>query len=140
MLTVREALQSDLRRIPHELMSRQMGRVLAMQLGGEAFALERDGELVMAGGRWPLNGYAEIWLMTTPALENPFLLARALKIGRDQFLRRWNRPDMPLTAAVQDGHEPGLRLGRLAGFVDTGPHPEYPGCQLLVFVDAPLRA
>jgi hypothetical protein len=139
MISVRPARPaSDLPFFAPVGLSRQHGRAFAMQLGADAFTIERNGAPVLIAGRWVQPDHQEIWMMHSPSLADPFVLARALAIGRRDYLRAWNRPGPVMISWVLETNRAGQKLARLFGFESCGPHDDAPGYELFVFTDAKL--
>jgi hypothetical protein len=68
MISVRPARPaSDLPFFAPVGLSRQHGRAFAMQLGADAFTIERNGAPVLIAGRWVQPDHQEIWMMHSPA-------------------------------------------------------------------------
>lgn len=133
-VTVRPARPaSDLAAFPFVGLSRQHGRAFAMQLGADAFVVERDGTPVMMAGRWMAEDHQEIWMMHAPAMRDPFVLARALAVGRRDYLAPWAKEGPAMVSLVKQDNAAGHRLARLYGFVADGPHPDAPEYMLYRF-------
>lgn len=133
-LEIRAARPSDLARLAHQArrpLSRLHGYGFSLQLGGEAFVLELEGEPIAAAGFWPAEDYREAWFMVTPALCRKSVMPAAIALVAAELGRLW-RADMPTIATVKAENRGGHAVARRLGFIDAGDHPEHPGSRLYV--------
>lgn len=138
MLTIRDAVPSDLRAFAAGAISRQHGRAFSMQLGAQAWTLTRDGAPIAAAGFWPAEGYREAWFMVRPELRAKSVMPRAVAMIAERLAALYD-PDLPTMAAVQADNRGGRAIAGRLGFIDAGEHPLYPGARMFVLTPPAAR-
>ncbi len=119
MLTAEPARMEDIGRL-FTALPRKYWRGLVVQMARSvALAIEEDGELLAIVGLYPdPPNLFELWLCIAPDIRGG---RKAVRLARELVHLSSGLPDgVPVALSVKEGHGPGMRLARLAGFREVG--------------------